>query len=153
MTGQLPTLLAPLKLTPKASTHAHARWAVLNDVNDGTLACPGRVPWPRNGDLARVCCLVNLDAGVKLLLEALDGLPTLANDTPHDILGALNGLGGADSVLRGTRHMQLRPSVCIQVLKRWLYALQQNATYVVLPRGRLFGSSSFKHPPIPRPSE
>ena len=54
-------------------------------------------------DLHWVCPLVDLDVGPKVLLQSLDGLPTLPDDTAHDALVAVNHLGNASSILQGTQ--------------------------------------------------
>jgi hypothetical protein len=42
--------------------------------------------------LARVACLVDLEAGTGLRLDALDGLAPPADNSSHHLLGALHGL-------------------------------------------------------------
>lgn len=70
-----------------------------------------------NSDLHGVCLLVNLDVGAEILLQGLDGLPTLANHSAHNALVAINDLGNAGTILqtRGLSKASLKAEV---VLKR-----------------------------------
>lgn len=75
-------------------------WCVLNDCPDLCLTCQRISLGAGDGDSHGVFALVNLDAGVELALQALDGITTLANDTTHNCLGALQGAGDANAILQ-----------------------------------------------------